>query len=254
MNNASLTHIIYALLGGIIPSLIWVYFWNKEKEKSEPKRAILLAFIAGIIAVFVSLYLERLAYGKLFFIQNFELLNIWLRNFASLHNIEFNRVVLVAVFAPFIEEISKFLLAYVLVLRSKYDDEPIDPIIYMISVALGFAAIENALFLIDPIARNNILTSIVTGNMRFIGATLLHTVSSATIGFFMGFTFFDKKFEEVSWTIVGLFAAIIVHSGFNLFMIGSTQGSMYALELIWVAVAAVLLVFEKIKKIRLEKI
>ncbi len=245
---------VYALLGGVIPSLVWLYFWDKEKKKPEPKLAIFLAFFAGIIAVFISLYLEKMVYGKSTIIEYLGPLKTWLGNFAEYHGIEFNRVVLVAVFAPFIEEISKFVLGYFFILRSKYDKEPLDPIIYMIIVALGFAAIENTLFLIDPIARNNILTSIITGNMRFIGATLLHTVSSATIGFFMGFTFFDRKFEEIVWTLIGLVGAILVHSSFNLFMIGNSQTSLFALEFIWIAVILVLLVFEKIKKIKLEKI
>ena len=97
---------------------------------------------------------------------------------------------LVTLFAPVIEEVLKFIFAYILVLRSKDDNEPIDPIIFMITTALGFAAIENMLFLIDPITSNNLHLSIYTGNLRFIGAMLLHTVSSATIGIFIGFQLF----------------------------------------------------------------
>ncbi len=52
----------------------------------------------------------------------------------------------------FIEEITKFLAAYVTVLRRAEDDEPIDPVIYMVTTALGFAAAENTLFLLSPLA------------------------------------------------------------------------------------------------------
>ncbi len=215
---------------------------------------ILLAFLGGVAAVFVSLYFEKMAYGKIILIDHFPFLINWFKEFSLAQNMDLNRVILVAVYAPIIEEVSKFMFAYILVLRSKADDEPIDPIIYMITVALGFAAIENTLFLIDPIAKNNLITSVITGNMRFIGATLLHTVSSATLGIFIGLNFFDKKIKEFSWGAFGLITAIIVHSLFNKLMIGSSSSSFFALELIWIAVIVILVVFEKIKRVKLEKI
>ncbi len=245
----------YALLGGIIPSLIWLYFWNREDNKNpEPKKMILLAFLGGVAAVFISLYLEKAIYGKIIILDHFPKILKWFKDFSIEQNIELSRVLLVAVYAPIIEEVAKFLFAFVLALRSKADDEPMDPIIYMITVALGFAAIENALFLIDPIFKNNLITSVITGNMRFIGATLLHTVSSATLGIFISFNFFDRKYKQTFWGILGLCAAIIVHSLFNRLMIQNSNTSFIALELIWIAVIVILLAFEKIKRIRLEKI
>ncbi len=250
--------ITIAFLAGILPTMIWLFFWNREDRKNpEPKGMILLAFIGGISAVFVSLYLEKIAYGLdigPFLAKNFSSLYNWLLHISSVQGIPFNRLILVAVFAPIIEELTKFVMAFILVLRSKSDDEPIDPVIYMITVALGFAAVENALFLIDPIAKSNFIFGILTGNMRFIGATLLHTISSATIGMFIGFNFFDKKLREAKWTAVGIVCAIIIHSLFNFFMVMGPQNSFTALEIIWVGVIILLIVFEKIKRRELEKI
>jgi RsiW-degrading membrane proteinase PrsW (M82 family) len=83
---------------------------------------------------------------------------------------------------------------------------------------------------------------------------LLHTVSSATIGLFIGFNFFDKPYEKYFWTVIGLVAAIIIHSVFNFFMMSSGTNSLVVLEVIWIAVIMVLFILEKIKRIRLEKI
>jgi len=41
------------------------------------------------------------------------------------------------------EESLKFIFAYLFVLRNKAVNEPVDVVIYMITVALGFAALEN---------------------------------------------------------------------------------------------------------------
>ncbi len=258
-NQNSLVAIVYAFIGGILPALIWLYFWNREDKKSpEPKGMILLAFIGGVIAVFISLYFEKIAFenGPGLIAKNgfLDALILPLKNFSAANSLPLGKVLLVACFAPIIEETAKFAMACLFTLRSKADDEPIDPIIYMITTALGFAAVENALFLIDPLTRHDFIFSILTSNMRFIGATLLHTISSATIGFFIGFHFFKRKPKEYLWGIFGLVCAIIIHAFFNLFMVGNAQSSFTALEVIWVLVIFVLLAFEKIKRVRLEKI
>jgi RsiW-degrading membrane proteinase PrsW (M82 family) len=257
--NSSILTILLALIGGIIPALIWLYFWNREvKNDPEPRTMILLAFLAGVIAVFISLYFERIAYvnGKSF-LASFGFLNpllVWLQSTAAKSGVVLDRLILVAIFAPFIEELSKFFMAFLFALRSKKDRRPIDPIIYMITTALGFAAVENALFLIEPLSKSDFIYTLITQNMRFIGATLLHTVSSATVGFFIGFNFFDRKLAEIGWTSVGLLCAIIMHAIFNYLMLGSNQSSFIALEIIWFAVIVILLAFERIKRIRVEKI
>ncbi len=257
--NAQLGTIVIAFFSGVLPTLVWLWFWTREDKKNpEPKSMIALAFLGGMVAVVISLFLEKYFYGlglKNFFSTGiFSHILPWFQGIAIKTGISIDKVLLVMVCAPLIEELSKFILAFILVLRSKEDDEPLDPMIYMITTALGFAAIENMLFLIDPISKQNVIASIFSGNMRFIGATLLHTVSSATIALFISFNFFDKKIEKTLYTILGIIVAIIVHSVFNYFMLGNNDTSVTALELIWIAVIIVLIAFEKIKKIRLEKI
>lgn len=255
----NLTTLLYALLGGILPAIVWLTFWLKQdKKKPEPKIMIIIAFIGGIIAVFGSLYLEKICAGinikSLLSGDLFKPILNWLEDISVQEKIQLNRLLIVIFFAPLIEEFLKFIMAYFTVLKSKEDDEPIDPMIYMITVALGFAAVENMLFLLDPITKGQLTTSILTGNMRFIGATLLHTVSSVTVGIFISFNFFDRRMSKIAWTTIGLICAIITHILFNFFMVGNARESLMALEIIWIAVIIVLLAFEKIKKIRLEKI
>jgi len=126
--------------------------------------------------------------------------------------------------------------------------------IYLITTALGFAAVENMLFLINPFENKDIVLTIFTGNMRFVGATLLHTISSATIAMFISFNFFKHKLEKIIFTIIGIISAIFIHGVFNMLMIGDQSNSIIALELIWITVIIILFAFEKIKKIRRENI
>lgn len=251
--------IFLAFISGVIPALIWFWFWsNEDAENPEPKSMLALAFVGGMVAVFVSLFIEKYLFGlglKNLFYTDFlsQLLSI-LENFASKTGVSLDKLLLVGIFAPVIEELAKFIMAYILVLRSRANDEPLDPMIYLIITALGFASIENMLFLIGPFENRDFILTIFTGNMRFIGATLLHVVSSATIALFISFNFFKRRSAKMWFTIIGIICAIILHSLFNFLMIGNQQANIMALELIWIAVIILLLAFEKIKKIRREYI
>jgi len=258
-DSHTIMSIIYALLSAILPAMVWLYFWTREDIKNpEPKVMILIAFLGGVLAVFLSLFFEKIVFGidlKVIFASNFlrPVLDL-LKHISDIKNLDLSKTALIIVFAPIIEELCKFIFAYGLVLRSKADDEPVDPMIYMIVTAIGFSAIENMLFLVEPLMKNDFIFSIQTGNMRFIGATLLHTISSATIGIFLSVSFFEKKFHRFLWTVLAVFLAILIHSLFNYFMLGSSQSTFIALEFIWVAVIIVLLAFEKIKREKIEKI
>lgn len=254
LDSHYLITLFFAFLSGVLPALVWLWFWTREDKKNpEPKGMLALAFVGGMIAVFISLFLEKYFYGiglsNILSSNFFNPLLSWLGNISQRTGISLDKILLVVIFAPLIEETIKFVMAYILVLRSKENDEPLDPMIYMITTALGFAAIENMLFLISPFSNNDIITSIFTGNMRFIGATLLHTISSATIAVFISFHFFDSKIKKFFFIILGMICSVIIHGAFNYFMIGNQQSSMIALELIWIIVIIMLLIFERIKKI-----
>src|SRR3989344_6540894 len=88
--------------------------------------------------------------------------------------------------------------------------------IYMLTAALGFAALENTLFLIAPLANGDITKSLLTGNLRFIGATLLHIAASSIIGAFAAFFFYKSKKIKDAAIFIGLIVAIILHAAFNL--------------------------------------
>src|SRR3989344_4852454 len=95
-----------------------------------------------------------------------------------------------------IEEFLKYGAAFVVAFhairinKNKYIDEPVDPLIYMITAALGFAALENTLFLINPLLGGDALSGILTGNLRFIGASLLHVLASGVVGLAPGLGFY----------------------------------------------------------------
>ncbi|OHB18140.1 MAG: hypothetical protein A2544_02110 [Candidatus Zambryskibacteria bacterium RIFOXYD2_FULL_43_10] len=218
----------YALFGGILPALVWLVFWLREDKKNpEPKKLILRTFLFGMGAVVIVLFFQK-----------------WV-------DILFPGTTLLAIILwVVLEETFKFVAAFLGGLKSTEDNEPIDPIIYMITAALGFVALENALFVVGPLIGKDVVTSVITGNLRFIGASLLHVVSSGIIGVSLAFSFLKPRGQRVIFAVLALILAIILHSGFNLAIIHwDNDGAMFAFGLVWIGVILLLLAFEKAKMI-----
>lgn len=220
--------IIYALLGGVIPTLFWLWFWLKE-DRCHPEPMVLLlgAFLAGMVAVPLVIPLERavatVTSGGLMVI-------LW----------------------AMIEEAMKFVMAYFAVLRRKEMNEPVDAVIYMITVALGFAALENALFLLSPLGDGLIAETLHTGNLRFIGATLVHTLASATIGISIALAFYRGHAWRDVAACIGLILATALHALFNFSIISQSdknEGVLIAFFSIWIGIIVLILLFEKVKRI-----
>jgi RsiW-degrading membrane proteinase PrsW (M82 family) len=151
----------------------------------------------------------------------------------------------------FVEEVMKLLLAWVFVLRNRAVDEPLDFPVYLITVALGFAALENALFLYAPLSVGNIAESAITGNLRFIGPTLIHVLGAAIIGGALAFSFFRSRFERVRLVVLGVILAATLHTYFNFLIITTGAGQILTVFLaVWVAIICVLLALERIKLLR----
>ena len=217
--------IFIALLGGLLPALLWLFFWLLEDRcEPEPKRYIFFSFFAGMLAIGPVLYFERYAAG---YFTGVGLLFVW----AAL------------------EELFKFAAAYFVALRARVYDEPLDAIIYLVTAALGFSALENALFLWGPLKEGDILRTIVTGDLRFIGATLLHTLSSATIGIALALSFYKSAPVRLLAGVGGVILAIALHTVFNFFILREgSNATFWVFLVIWFGIIAALLFTERVKR------
>ncbi len=236
---------IIAFLCGIIAALIWLFFWIKEDIHPEPPKMITLSFIGGMVAVFLVLPVQTMIHDVL--IKNPK--DILTHTTVTKADLE---IIAYTIFAA-IEEIFKFILVYYIALRNKkITDEPVDDIIYLIVSAIGFAAMENTLYIANSLRVGDVFGSIISLNLRFIGATLLHIVASATIGICMAFAFYKPGDIKKLYLILGIITATALHTIFNLFIISITESEaayriLYLFGGVWILVIGLLLLFEKIK-------
>jgi protease PrsW len=219
--------LLLAILGGVLPAILWLYFWLEEEDSDEPepKGLIILSFILGALIVLVAVWLEKYSLNFIAKDSSFKII-LWAA----------------------IEEILKFLGVAVIIFGNKNVDQPIDYPMYFIATALGFAALENVLYLLDPINVSGAVVGMLTGNLRFLGSTLLHAISSAMIGSAMGLSFYLKRYRAV-YLLVGILCAIILHSVFNFFIMkGSGENFLSVFGFLWIVTIINILVFEKLKR------
>lgn len=215
----------YAFLGGLLPSFIWLYFLLKEDSRNpEPRAIIALAFVAGMAAVPLAIPFEQYANSHL--VGNLSVFTAWAT----------------------IEEVLKYIMAASFILWRRAVDEAPDYVIYMLTVALGFAAAENMLFLLAPLSNGHFADGIFTGDLRFLGSTLVHVISSAAIGFAFAFSAASHPAKRVAAAAAGLILAITLHTAFNMLII--KQGASTALAaffLIWMVAVIFFAAFEVLK-------
>lgn len=223
-------HILLASIGGILPALFWLWFWLQEDRlHPEPKRIIAYSFLGGMASVAVAVVVEQ-------YIQDLALTKD-----------------LTTILWAATEEICKFGAAYVIAFHGVYFDEPIDAIMYLISAALGFAALENTFFIFKELVTNDFLASLATSNLRFIGATLLHVLASGTAGVLMALVFYKKsRFLHYLFGIIGIGIGITLHALFNLFILNDPKSEhLFSIfGFVWICLLILLVIFEKIKRLK----
>lgn len=218
------------LIIGLIPSFVWALFFIREDDTHpEPKRLLLYAFLAGAgITLFV--IGPQVALTGFLTQSGLEQYGFW-----------------TLLILGGIEEIFKFLAIYLTVARLKDFDEPLDAMIYMIIAALGFAAVENIASISRPAPGMPALSNAVeVVALRFIGATLLHSLSSALVGYYWGLAMLAKR-SFYLFIAEGLGVAIILHAVFNYLIVLFGPTSQLALLLLVVASFFIFNDFDELK-------
>ncbi len=224
MADLTLSPTTLALLFGLVPAVFWLFFWLRtDRDRPEPLGLLLLCFILGGVSVYFATMFQHAS-----------------------TTLVTNKETQVVVWAG-IEEVLKFVAFYFVAYHNPYNDEALDPAIYMIAVALGFAALENIFYVLQPGVSTNITATILTGSMRFFGATLLHTIASAFVGIVIGITSKQYRFGAI---LIGLLGATALHATFNFFILkNDTASALQIYGYLWIAAIISHVTLEKLRRI-----
>jgi len=228
--------LIIASLCGILPIALWlIFFLWQDIKKPEPLKWIGILFLLGMVTT-----------PFVWFIENY---------FINLLQVDINNTLPLFISAFIylgvagIEELAKFFSAALVLKKNKYFDEAIDAMIYLIVVALGFAVVENILIFYQGISSGeHFLATFQVTTLRFVGANLLHALSSGIIGFFWALKLVTG---EKRYLGIGLILGILLHWAFNIAIINLGGDALFLVSLILFLVGIVILwAFDVLKQIK----
>lgn len=204
-----MTYPVYIIFG-VLPSFIWLLFYLKKDSHPESNKMVLKIFIYGMLSALPAIFLE---FGF------FEITN----NLSKLLPLKLEPAFLASVLnlfigVAFVEEYLKYLVVKEKALSHSECDEPLDIMLYMVVAGLGFAALENVLVLFSLGPEVLLKEAMVISLLRFLGATFLHTLSSAFLGFFLAISFGVYKKKRIIFFLFGLGIATVLHGFYNFFI------------------------------------
>lgn len=194
--------ILAAAVGGGI--WLWVLRYYDKVEPESVRHLLQVGVIGGLGAVIVAAILNELARHQL---------DLGLDLFSPEAAVSLGRLLLFCIFVGFIEETAKA-TATVLTTRRMGDlDEPVDAMIYAMSVGLGFAVFENLIY------ARQFGTDVLLA--RFLWPVPAHMAYAALWGYGLAkarFVYPDRSTWKVMARPVALAALIHAAANFLLFL------------------------------------
>jgi RsiW-degrading membrane proteinase PrsW (M82 family) len=184
--------------------LIIIYFYKRDKFEREPLYLTFQTFILGFMLVFPAIFFEKLLTG-LFQDTYFNFITFFLYIFIGV---------------SLVEEGLKFAILYIFNLPKKDFNEPYDGIFYAVIVSLGFAAIENILYVFQRGA--------IVGILRAFTAVPAHTIFAVFMGFFTGvYKFTGKKI----FVFLSLIIPMLLHTIYDMIAMSRMSYGFFTLFL-----------------------
>ncbi|MFW6035395.1 MAG: PrsW family intramembrane metalloprotease [Halothermotrichaceae bacterium] len=200
-------YFVYLFLVSILPGILWVwYFYRQDRYDPEPKHLIVRDFIWGIVLVVPAGLLER-PFGSILNPQT-PLLLLFI-----------GTVFVVGV----VEEGLKSYAVYRLHYNHPEFDEPVDGIIYGVTVGLGFAAFENLFY--------TILFGYRVGLVRAVLTSLAHASFTGIFGYNLSQA---KETSDRARIIYGFLLVALLHGIYNFLVIAGFMDTFYTIIVITV--------------------
>jgi len=194
------------LLVSVVPAaLLMFYIYHQDKYQKEPVKSLVKAFCGGMLSVvFTLITVQILEYT----IGLIPILNetVFYDSFIT---------------AGIPEELCKFLVFMIFIWHDKNFDEYFDGIVYASIVSLGFATIENIMYVLPG--------GLSVGIIRALLSVPGHFFFGIIMGYFLSLAKFNKS-KRGLYIFLGLLFAILAHGTFDwLLMFSDRAGDILSL-------------------------
>ena len=181
-------------------AILLVYFFIRDKYEKEPIRLLAIGVIFGMVSAAVILAIDFVLVPLTPAQSSFG---------ASLYT--------AFIVSAGVEESVKFLFLYFLVWRNKNFNERFDGIVYAVFISLGFAGVENVIYVTHPNFH---------GVITALGRAIFSVPGHGLFGVAMGYYFALAKFEPeksrffmfqawaVPWLLHGIYNLILLTASY----------------------------------------
>ncbi len=167
--------LIILFILSFLPVIILGYYTYSQDREKEPKRMLIKLFFGGLVSALLTIIFSIIL--RMIF-PNFNY------NFEQLNPIQL--IFYTFIMISLVEELSKFIITYLISYHNKEYDQLYDMIVYSVFVSLGFAWIENLIYILDG--------GISIAISRFLFAVPTHT----SVAIFMGYYLSLSKLYDIS--------------------------------------------------------
>jgi len=180
------------LLGvSIAPAILLMFFiYFKDKYQKEPFGSLVKAYFTGMLAIVSTLMMVTITdytIGLIPYLNE----TVFYDSFIT---------------AGIPEEVSKFLVFLVFIWNDKNFDEYFDGIVYASFISLGFATLENIMYVLP--------SGLGVGIMRAVLSVPGHFFFGIILGYFLSLAKFNKS-KRGLYIFLGLLFAILAHGTFD---------------------------------------
>lgn len=188
--------------------LLMIYINRQDKYEKEPLGLLILTFLCGMLAIPMTLVMVGVT--NIFFYSD----SVFYSAFIE---------------AGFPEELSKFIILFLLVWWNKNFNEHMDGIVYATFVSLGFACIENILYVFG--------SGFGTGIMRAIISVPGHFLFGVLMGYFLSLAKFNEN-NKFFYILLSFLVPACVHGLFDwLLMASDALGNGFSILLLLLFIA-----------------
>jgi len=198
---------ILILIAAVLPAFVLLYFiYRKDKLRKEPANELIKGFAFGAVSAFLS-FLISTPLGVL--------------GFYPAEPTTFAGHVSTALFAAAVpEELAKLFMLWLLLRRSKHFDEYVDGIVYAACVGMGFAALENIMYLFA-----NMENWAEVGALRALCSVPGHFFFAVMMGFFYSKAMLGDPAKRNSNLVLAALVPIALHAAFDALLMVSSMGA-----------------------------
>ena len=201
--------------------IILTYIYIKDKYNKEPLWMLFFSILGGMISIAAVLITAPiLADIAVYFI---DVETAFYRAFLE---------------AGFLEVLFKYLVLIIFIWPSKDFDEEFDGIVYAVYVSMGFALVENIMFVFGY--------GLSAGVLRAVTAVPAHAIFAISMGYYLGLAKFLPKKRSL-YLILAFVSAWLMHGFYDYFIMAGYKWLLlvFIVYLIWMYIFG----FKRIKKL-----